>query len=442
MGVFASLILVAWGQVPFFDLAKDFVVTDDGAYGMRPPDVVSGQTTLRGTWSFDGKQLVLVQAEFEPTKNPNQIPKVRSKTISVRDMESGRASTIVSLNRGESVDIKLAPNAPLAFLFIDTPYPSGPSRSEPAKQAKILRVDLRTGKLTVWYESGFRNPAINSQCQFSVNPKDHRILIELDESIYPPDPQIPAKDKYLLTNANLTGFTEPKLPAGAMSLSIDKNGGYVTILGRKLFAVDPDSGLLGKELDRKTLAFPEEPEANPRVGLMTIMPSAALYRLGTKSQSIEGAWLAGIKASEQQFALIAPDALQPVLSPAGDAIFYISKGNGMIRRLQKLTLAEWKIAQETEQRTSIMSRAKQLGTSLAIFAADNDDTYPNGDNIKDRLMPYCKNEGLFKDFHYTFAGGPTSGIANPASTEIGYVDGPGGRAIIYADTSVRWKANP
>jgi prepilin-type processing-associated H-X9-DG protein len=73
-----------------------------------------------------------------------------------------------------------------------------------------------------------------------------------------------------------------------------------------------------------------------------------------------------------------------------------------------------------------------------MLAMDNDDVVPSGLS-NDQLMPYLKNQDLLNGFNYTFEGGSLSGISNPTDTEMGYVIGPGGRAIVYADGHAQWK---
>jgi hypothetical protein len=87
----------------------------------------------------------------------------------------------------------------------------------------------------------------------------------------------------------------------------------------------------------------------------------------------------------------------------------------------------------------VLSNAKQLGLAALMYAQDYDEVLPTGDGINGKLAPYLKNESLFDGFTYTFGGGSLSGIDKPAETELGFVTGPGGRAIIFIDGHVKWK---
>ena len=66
--------------------------------------------------------------------------------------------------------------------------------------------------------------------------------------------------------------------------------------------------------------------------------------------------------------------------------------------------------------------------------------------MRDAAGPYLKNPSVFENpgtgdngFVYSY-GGPTglAQITSPATTQLGYVSGPGGRAIIWADGHVTW----
>ena len=48
---------------------------------------------------------------------------------------------------------------------------------------------------------------------------------------------------------------------------------------------------------------------------------------------------------------------------------------------------------------------------------------------------------LFNGFVYTYGGGALKDIDSPTTTETGYVNGPNGKAVIYADGHVKWRRN-
>jgi len=98
-----------------------------------------------------------------------------------------------------------------------------------------------------------------------------------------------------------------------------------------------------------------------------------------------------------------------------------------------------KQAQEAAERTRLLSNVKQIGLAVLIYGADNHDNLPGRDGFTNTLMPYAKNAAIFSGFVYSYSGpGNMGDIKEPASTELGYVTGPGGRAVVYADGHAKW----
>ena len=85
-----------------------------------------------------------------------------------------------------------------------------------------------------------------------------------------------------------------------------------------------------------------------------------------------------------------------------------------------------------------ISKSKQVGIALILFASDMEDVLPNGENFVNKLQPYLKNRKMLDGFNYTFAGGPMDQIKDPARTELGFTMAPGGRAVVYADGHAQW----
>jgi prepilin-type processing-associated H-X9-DG protein len=52
-----------------------------------------------------------------------------------------------------------------------------------------------------------------------------------------------------------------------------------------------------------------------------------------------------------------------------------------------------------------------------------------------------KNSSILEGFVYTFKGGKLSDVDKPAETVLGYIEGPGGRAVAYLDGHVKWVPN-
>ncbi len=171
-------------------------------------------------------------------------------------------------------------------------------------------------------------------------------------------------------------------------------------------------------------------DLEPPRALVTADCDDAPLTTGQTFQQTRSRWPNGTPVLSVNGALLLPDA-SAVLYRAGGVLYAVP-----ILRMDKAVFLE---ARRRAQRITIISNAKQLGLGLMMYTQDYDEMYPSGEGINDKVNPYVKNESLFQNFVYTFGGGPMAGIDQPATTIIGYVTGPGGRANIFADGHVKWQ---
>ena len=181
--------------------------------------------------------------------------------------------------------------------------------------------------------------------------------------------------------------------------------------------------------------------ANPDIDdlLFKVDFGSTASAIDTSQAGRRSLWLISLLKSEQQHALVAADATRRELSPAGNAIYYETAGVGLVRPLASIPKDLALKALEAAERTKAISDSKQAALALIIYASDYDDTFPsNAGDWAEAVSPYLKNRGILDGFTYTYSGGPMSEIESPATTEIGYKLGPGGRAVAYADGHVKW----
>lgn len=138
-------------------------------------------------------------------------------------------------------------------------------------------------------------------------------------------------------------------------------------------------------------------------------------------------------------ALIEFDASSAALSPTGEEVLVVSRGVALIRPITPAPIDEFLEKLEQQLRSEVLMKAKLAGVALILYATDNDDRFPpKTANVEDLLSPYVKDREVLKGFVYTFGGGDMASIQNPADTEMGYVVGPGGRAVVFADGHAKW----
>jgi prepilin-type processing-associated H-X9-DG protein len=129
-------------------------------------------------------------------------------------------------------------------------------------------------------------------------------------------------------------------------------------------------------------------------------------------------------------------------SPNSDSVAYITAGALLIREIKPIdrNLAAQMV--KDDEKKKAINDAKQAALSLIMCASDMDDVLPGAEGWESKVLPYSQDMDLLRRFNYTFRGGNMTTIENPASTEMGFILGPGGRAVAYVDGHVKWIPNP
>lgn len=128
----------------------------------------------------------------------------------------------------------------------------------------------------------------------------------------------------------------------------------------------------------------------------------------------------------------------------GRKIMFMAHGAVFVSELTPIDLEAAVKALMQQAKANAVMFAKQAGTAMHIYAADYDDLLPvSGAASRDSVMPYIKSARILDSVVWTNITGQNMGkIQDPANYQLGYVPGPGGRAIIYADGHVGWRADP
>lgn len=169
-------------------------------------------------------------------------------------------------------------------------------------------------------------------------------------------------------------------------------------------------------------------------------------RIFTVSQSKTAAaahlvWL--VRKENADSLLVTSDGENPSLSPNENAVSYTSRGALVVRRIAHVPILAYKKIKADGEKAAAISNAKQAALALIMYAHDYDDVLPsNGSGWRDNVMPYIKSQQVINTFNYTYSGGLLTSLSNPAGFPIGYVDGPNGHAVAYADGHVVWVPNP
>jgi prepilin-type processing-associated H-X9-DG protein len=103
--------------------------------------------------------------------------------------------------------------------------------------------------------------------------------------------------------------------------------------------------------------------------------------------------------------------------------------------------------QARADREQYMRNARLIATALLMYVQDYDEMFPpnfGDEGVAQVLLPYLKDMGIFEvngafAFRYRMDGQSLANIESPATTEVGYLELPNGRMVIYADGHVKWQ---
>lgn len=132
------------------------------------------------------------------------------------------------------------------------------------------------------------------------------------------------------------------------------------------------------------------------------------------------------------------DPGQHLVSGEGTCVYYSKRGGLYYCPYEKIRsdLLENIVRRRVQNRA--MNQAKQVATAMMIYSSDYDDVFPLNSGWEDVVLPYIKDRGMLTGFTYSLNGNVMTSIDNVASTMLGSVDTPYGRAVAYADGHVKW----
>ncbi len=418
-----------------------YVFTEREAFLLMTPELVSPPAVSAVDWSPDSR-FVLAEREYVPLLPAAGTPPVGERSLVVWSRSKCRAVEVWKAPL-EATRIKsrhwLA-GADVAFVLVAPHGPPLPGMEWP--RATLLRVD-----------------AARSTC---------RVAGELD----PPAEIVVSPSRPLaIVRRPAEGATELQLlrsdgtvrPVGRIPASVPVRQLHWSPDGRRIWveSYKRPPGVRGPAVDRwhsveigtgrlaPLAARPDIPEPRQADYPLRLKSVPVSVREGDTTASVRPLWLESPVPSEMPRALVVADADRAHFSPDGAAVLYVSEGAAWAVPLERRPKAEVLAAIREAQKAVTISNAKQLGLALIMYSQDYDDRLPpSGDSVKNALLPYLKNESLFQnpatggdEFVFSYDGGPLNSLSDPSRTLMGFLNGPGGRAVIYADGHVMWEMN-
>jgi hypothetical protein len=198
------------------------------------------------------------------------------------------------------------------------------------------------------------------------------------------------------------------------------------------FVVDIRNGQTREVGEKEKLALYEPKNAS--LNALRLITTVVALGDGDAGRTVKALWMVGAEKTEYPRALVAVDAPDGQLLPRGDTVLYASSGAVWVRPLVRLPRDLFINERREAEKAVCLSNGKQVAIALIMYSADYDDALPPADGSMDVILPYLKTSQLLEHFHYTFRGTK----AEPTD-EFGYVEGPGGRAVVFGDGHVEWR---
>lgn len=444
------------GSGQMSSLMENLILTDREAIAMLPPEVVSGPTVSRALWSPDGRYLLVVRADLQltpqllrraliaPPSAWDQMPPSGQTRVILWDTRARRADEVwkMPMFHHHLEDIQWLPGTDQALALIrQIPQPT-PENLSPKTSYSLLRINGATGRSQLVNLSD--EQGADQWITLSVSPAHPVAILRQTIMNAPPDRQQVVF--YQLregrrVGAGIIGPHERGISEVVWSADGSQPYLRVTQISRdrkpveSLYALDFRAGQVKRLESAPRLYAYRTPE--PPLRLKT---SVHTLKEGSIQRTVTSLWLESSAQSESPRALVCADSSQGWLSPKGDQLLYISQGAAFVTSLIHFSREEFEQARNAARKAHAISNAKQIALAALMYAQDYDENLPSGGaDIKKLLAPYLKNGSILENLVYTHGGGPLAAIERPMETELGYVRGPGGRAIFYADGHVKWK---
>jgi len=436
---------VAAAQV---DVDRNFLLTDKEAIAVLPPEFVCGPSVLSASWSSDGRYLLVVRRAVDIT--PASVKRLFSldatkgaanppseDQILIWSATTKKVKTVTSFPSatGSVYVVQWIPGTSSVACTIETENPNDPD--DFTLSTYVLGAD---GTMTALG----RSRGMENRIDWEVSPsKPFAVLINSQTSKSPGGITTssstlqfvgakgafgnPVKIDSLFGNyfwgsdgqfygmlyAPRRSQSEPKVPPTSMR-------------------VDPTSGLVPA-----TMPAPYEPIETGRLKTLEVTTSVMLPQVKAKPLILA---LAQSGGDESKSLSLTTDGGKAMLSPKEDAVAYESQGMLLVRSLVSVPKLAYLKAKESADRQAALIDAKQSALALVMISLDCDGEFPsNVTGWQDKVMPYLKDANVLGRFVYTFTGGVLGKDKNPAETILGFIPGPGGRAVAYADGHVIWE---
>jgi hypothetical protein len=427
----AGIVLSAgwvFSRAQMLNTPPKYLLTDKSLVMLSAPQVVAGPVVLDAKWSPDGVRVAAVRRTERPVLD-SAIQEMHLVLWS-----AGRQSHEIWHN-----EITLESLPHVAWLSseivtvemtwsdkVQTTDANGRVALTPVLRQGVLWVDAARDQVRTIAEMPGDHLYVSPSRPFAVlfSPVQHQMTLLKPDGT--PLKQLPLPEKMVWPRFH----TADNWSEDGLHVWLDATNGAQTSL--KTYALNVQTGQLETDVDPAAYAHKSHP------ALLRLTRTEQDVKFGHRTQRLHPLWLQSSTGGEQPEVLLAADSSGGALSPTGQAALYLSEQAAWVTPLRIGPKEPF----VSNMKAAMQSNAKQLGLAMAMYAQDYDGALPSPDMaIQSAFEPYHKSNNLYDGFNYTFPGGTLPSGDNLGTTELGGIDGPGGRWIIYGDGHVVWKPN-
>lgn len=216
---------------------------------------------------------------------------------------------------------------------------------------------------------------------------------------------------------------------------------------RTFLRLDTQTGIVTEADKESPVRTYNPPQSNPDVPLAVHQGSETVTRDDLKT-TIRPLWLEGRGGGVTGRILISSDSdgdEKPFVLQNG--IVYQREGAVYLVPLLKVNTAQFLAQKREAQRKETIERAENIGMALLMYAGDHEQSLPpQGSDLASVLTRYLGDANALNNpatekpgFTVAYKIVALGAIADRDKTPLGYLAGPGGRAILFADGSVEWE---
>lgn len=417
-------------------------LNDKEAVWITPPLLVAGPDVEKAVWSSDGQYLLVLQRRMRLSSGQwRGVLRAAAKrermppgdlVVGVWRRSTARHSEVLKLRLDQAMvaDLAWMPQSSSALAKVtrfETPITAG---DVPAIATQLYRIDAAAARA-----DAVCDPLQEADTNFHLSPSKPLAVFQTS----------PTRAVFI----GVSGRPVPvAIPEGVAVSEVRWTSGgavpYIVTGGPAprfyLISTSGDVSPLGKEPK-------PDPPGERQPAHLNLSTGTPISNNGLPLSS-RPLWLTPgrVGSADACKALVSADAECETLSPAADAVCYVSSGAAFVRDIVRMPLGEYEaveVARRAAIQAHITNQAKQAAIAMIMYATDHEEVLPGSQTgLSGELEPYLRGDaaqGILEGLAYTYQGRTLSDAKDPSSTELGYIPGPSGRAVLYVDGHVEWR---